>query len=339
MKLRVLGWSVLFVLFSTVAAWAAYCPICMKWIPEGQEYCDFHKGALIVSAATSAQQDALLKQLEASRAEYEKNLAKITSFYTDTGNAEKLRQFQTEKDDQERVRKGGVNWEDKLKTMPRAKDEIQEANALFDKAKKLQDKVIPPWGKNQRQKEALLEYQELVEKYPSSTKVDAAAFGCGEILSGADFREYRRAAHFFELSYYWNPKTTQPGTFRAAQLYMKEAQDFEKAAEMYYYAALNGPDLYVRLTSRSALTELKDKGYGKSLDLEQAQKNKDAAAKGDNSAPAPATAAPAASAKPAPAAPVAAAAPTGATTASPQFKTVEQVKAEQAAKKAAGGGQ
>jgi hypothetical protein len=75
------------------------------------------------------------------------------------------------------------------------------------------------------------------------------AFRIGEVLSGVDFREYTRAARWFERCFRWNPKTELPATYRAAELYETKTVDYDRAAQLYYLTARSTADPELQQTA------------------------------------------------------------------------------------------
>jgi hypothetical protein len=84
---------------------------------------------------------------------------------------------------------------------------------------------------NQHRAEILL--QELLTKYPQCNKISDAAFMLGDIYESRAFRQYDRAAAYYERCFQWNPNTTYDARLRAAKVYDRELKDRAKAIELY----------------------------------------------------------------------------------------------------------
>src|SRR5262249_8297059 len=91
------------------------------------------------------------------------------------------------------------------------------------------------WGTdytdNQRRAELLL--QQLLTSYPQSDKIGDTAYQLGDLYEGKAYRQYRRAAVYFERAFQWNPNTSSDARIRAARLYDKQLNERGKAIELY----------------------------------------------------------------------------------------------------------
>jgi hypothetical protein len=81
--------------------------------------------------------------------------------------------------------------------------------------------------------EALSTFVDLIRKYPSSDKIDDAAFWCGEI-----HKEYLKdqepiAVKWYERAFTWDPNTPHPARFQAAVTYDFRMHDRARALELY----------------------------------------------------------------------------------------------------------
>jgi hypothetical protein len=107
-----------------------------------------------------------------------------------------------------------------------------EANELFRRAMSFKDRGIgPDFTDNEKRAEILL--QELLTKYPQCTKISDAAYMLGELYESRAFRQYDRAAAYYERCFQWNPVTQYDARLRAARLYDRELKDKPKAVELY----------------------------------------------------------------------------------------------------------
>jgi hypothetical protein len=81
--------------------------------------------------------------------------------------------------------------------------------------------------------QALDVFVDLIRRYPSSNKIDDAAFWCGEI-----HKEYLKdqepiAVRWYERAYTWDPDTPHPARFQAAVTYDFRLHDRARALELY----------------------------------------------------------------------------------------------------------
>ncbi|MBN1457612.1 MAG: hypothetical protein JW912_07160 [Sedimentisphaerales bacterium] len=97
-----------------------------------------------------------------------------------------------------------------------ATDSIEEADALFAEAEKYFLEAGGPIVviDEAKLRVALSKYNEVIEKYPTSDKVDNAAYRAGRIYE--HFKDYEIAAIYYQRVYQWNEFTQYPARFRAA---------------------------------------------------------------------------------------------------------------------------
>src|SRR5207253_6865449 len=91
------------------------------------------------------------------------------------------------------------------------------------------------WGTdyidNQRRAELL--FQQVLTSFPQSDKIDDAAYQLGNIYESKAYKQYRRAAAYYERCVQWNPNTQFDAWMRAARLYDRQLNERSKAIELY----------------------------------------------------------------------------------------------------------
>ena len=100
----------------------------------------------------------------------------------------------------------------------RATRAIAEAQTLYTQAmalKKDSKKILVNRYKTQLAMEG---FRRLIRKYPSSEKIDDAAFQIGE-LCRANLKNYQRAIRWYECVLAWDPDTQLQANLRIAQIY------------------------------------------------------------------------------------------------------------------------
>lgn len=108
-----------------------------------------------------------------------------------------------------------------------------EANELYRRAMSFKDRGFgPDYFDNEKRAEIL--FQDLLSKYPQCTKISDAAYMLGELYEGRAFRQYDRAAAYYERCFQWNPATQYDARLRAARLYDRELRDRPRAIELYH---------------------------------------------------------------------------------------------------------
>ena len=113
---------------------------------------------------------------------------------------------------------------------------IPEANAMFEQALGLHRQgkgLIPGLGTSySKQRQALLLFVNLVNKYPQSTKIPEAAFYIGEIYKEY-FQENIRAVAWYLRAVQWDPNITKPARFQAAVISDYRLYNKAQAVELY----------------------------------------------------------------------------------------------------------
>src|SRR5436190_16613090 len=175
----------------------------------------------------------LVKNLNLCRSRYQANLEQLRAWYLANGDVERARWAEEELRQFHRMPKQAFRLDlDVPAETLQAKENVPEANELYRRAMAYKDKG---WGNdyldNQRRAELL--FQQLLSTYPQSDKIGDAAYQLGDIYESRAYRQYRRAAQYFERSFQWNPTTQLDARLRAARLYDRYAIDRNKARTLY----------------------------------------------------------------------------------------------------------
>jgi tetratricopeptide (TPR) repeat protein len=200
------------------------------------------------SAATEI---ALAEELAKTRLEYHKQLEKIQSFYEQSGNQMKLEWVQRELKSLDSIPRYRYILQaevagDKLK----AKDSIPKADILYKEALDIYNHTdlifpIPVLVKHEdlalhhptmfvskkRLQRALNKCNELIQEYPTSDKIDDAAYLAGEIHEY--FGDYSIALLYYKRAVQWNPNTPYPARFKAARILDYKLTDRSQAVQLY----------------------------------------------------------------------------------------------------------
>ncbi len=133
------------------------------------------------------------------------------------------------------------------------RDSIVEADRLFAEAfKQFQNSKYLPFINNKRGlKEALDKFVLLIKTYPTSDKIDDAAFYAGEI-SKEYFNDDVQAVRFYEMALKWDPKTPHPVRFQCAVIYDFRLHDRARAMALYQQVLTQEKDLIESNTAFSA---------------------------------------------------------------------------------------
>jgi TolA-binding protein len=175
----------------------------------------------------------MVERLLAARREYQLTLEALRAYYISSNDLERARWAEDELIQFHRIPKQAYRLE--LDVPPPTLQpayNIPQANDLYRRAMGFKDKG---WGTdytdNQRRAELLL--QEMLSNYPQSNKIDDAAYQLGDIYESKAYKQYNRAALYFERCFQWNPKTHFDARLRAARLYERTLTERAHALEIY----------------------------------------------------------------------------------------------------------
>ncbi len=105
---------------------------------------------------------------------------------------------------------------------------FKEAVELYEEGKVLL-KVTPDLEKEEQ---ALVKFQKLIEEHPSSTRVALSAYYIGEIYKEF-FKENILAVHWYQRAWQWDPEIEKPARFQAATVWDMRLHNVPKAVELY----------------------------------------------------------------------------------------------------------
>ena len=207
--------------------------------PEGPlTALDSPEGVTLPDIKIAANQEVdLVEEVLTYRAMYHRTLRRLHDYYRSRGCEQKRRWAATELAAVERIQPfkyllaAEIPAEDLKPT-----DSIAEADALYEKALALMKEGghgIPALYRQETMLQALNTFVELISRYPSSDKIDDAAFYCGEI-----HKEYLKdqegiAVRWYERAYTWDPNTPHAARFQAAVTYDYRLHDRARALELY----------------------------------------------------------------------------------------------------------
>jgi TolA-binding protein len=198
----------------------------------------------------------LVERLLASRRDYQIALEQLRAHYIAVGDVERQRWAEDELRQFHRIPKQAFRLE--LDVPPptlRAAINIPEANEMYRQSMLYKDKG---WGTdfldNQIRAELLL--QQLLTSYPQSDKIGDAAYQLGDLYEGKAFKQYRRAALYFERCVDWHPNTQFDARLRAARLYDKHLAERGRAAKFYRDVTMHDTDPKRLQEAQKRLTEL-----------------------------------------------------------------------------------
>jgi tetratricopeptide (TPR) repeat protein len=192
------------------------------------------QGVFLVPDATEVD---YVETMAASRDAYRRALIALVEYYGSVGNAAKLNWAQTElKTFDQMVRYQYLQpaeWTPKNLT---ASDSIEEADILYRQAKSLYNEsggmiIVANKAKLQQ---ALGLFNQLIQQYPTSDKIDDAAYRAGRIYDY--LKNYELAAIYYQRAFQWNEATSYPARYRAAWVMDQKLRMRAEALAMYKLA-------------------------------------------------------------------------------------------------------
>jgi len=197
-------------------------------------------GAVPVVKVAEAGEVDIVEQVVVNRQAYRQGLELLVEYYTKEGNNMK------------------VKWAKKelaaLDTMPqysyvveaslagpdlKASTSIWQADKLYEDALRLEKKareLIIIVDENLLRL-ALDKYNQLIKSYPSSDKIDDAAYKAGAIY--VHFKDYTIAVLYYQRAYQWDPDTIHPAMFKTAYTLDRRLHRRAEALELYRQAMKN----------------------------------------------------------------------------------------------------
>jgi tetratricopeptide (TPR) repeat protein len=189
----------------------------------------------------------MIEQLIQIRTSYQSILDEMKQNFAASGQKKEAEWAAQEREDLKRVRFYPylvvVDIQD---TDLSPQDSIVEADHMYEKARKLHEgaKFLPFMNNKRQLKEALDLYVQIIKQYPTSDKIDDAAFYAGEI-SKEYFNDDVQAVKYYEMAIKWDPKTPHPARFQAAVIYDFRMHNRSKAMSLYQEVLQKEPDIDV----------------------------------------------------------------------------------------------
>ncbi len=180
----------------------------------------------------------IVESLVGHRNEYHRTLASLGRLYAERGNEPKRRMVEDERAGLDRVLTFKYMLDAEIPPASlTSTEQIDEADRLYIRGYDLLRRGghgIPALYREELMIKALKTFKTLIEQYPTSDKIDDAAFYCGEIHSGYLPDQELIAVRWYERAWQWDPQTPHPARFRAARLYDLRLQDRARALELYH---------------------------------------------------------------------------------------------------------
>lgn len=119
----------------------------------------------------------------------------------------------------------------------RPSSSLPDADSMYEQGMVLMRKGghggLPALYREKPMIEAVGVFRELIERYPSSDKIDDAAFMLGELHKEYLKEQEQIAVQWYERAFTWDPATPHPARFQAAVVYDYRLHDRDRALELY----------------------------------------------------------------------------------------------------------
>jgi hypothetical protein len=199
----------------------------------------------------------LVERVIAARKEYESSLKTLHEHYQRAGDKQRMQWSEKELISYHLLWKPSYNLDVKDVPPPslEAKVNVREANEMYRSAMEYKGKGLGnDYILNQRRTELLL--REILEKYPTSDKISDVAYQLAELYESKAYKQYDRAAKYYERSFQWKKGTATDARMRAATLYDKQLNERGKALELYRDEIAHDTDADRIKTAEKRLAEL-----------------------------------------------------------------------------------
>ncbi len=176
----------------------------------------------------------LVERAITARREYESSLKALYEHYNKGGDKQRAQWAEQELMAYHLLLKPSYNLDVKDVPPPslEAKINVREANELYRSAMEYKGKGLgTDYTLNQRRAELLL--REILEKYPNTDKIADVAYQLAEVYESRAYRQFDRAAKYYERSFQWKKGAATDARIRAAVLYDKQLNERGKAIELY----------------------------------------------------------------------------------------------------------
>lgn len=191
-------------------------------------------GAAPVVEVIGAGEIDLVEQVAVNRQAYRQGLELLIEYYIKAGDNMKLEWARKELSALDTMPQYKYIIEAEVaRSDLKARNSIPDADELYKDALQLEIEAGPlPFLKSGKLlRLALDKYNQLIKKYPSSDKIDDAAYRAGGIYDY--FKDYTIALLYYQRAYQWDADTIHPARFKAAYLLDKRLHRRREALELY----------------------------------------------------------------------------------------------------------
>ncbi len=191
-------------------------------------------GAPGVVSVVDAGETDFVEQIAINRQAYRQGLQLLVGYYTRIGNNMKLNWAKDELTALDAIPQYKYIIEaEAAGASLRASNSVPAADEVYQDALDLQKEAgaLLLVKDEELLRLAVDKYNRLIRQYPSSDKIDDAAYKAGEIYE--HFQDYSIALLYYKRAYQWDPGTIHPARFRAARILDKRLHRYDEALELY----------------------------------------------------------------------------------------------------------
>jgi tetratricopeptide (TPR) repeat protein len=179
----------------------------------------------------------IIENMAAGRSAYRRYLESLVTYYKRTGDNMKLNWAKNELEMLNEIPQYNYIIEASVAGADlKARDPISSANYLYDEACKI-EKTAKRLGlivDENLLRVALDKYNQLIKQYPTSDKIDDAAFRAAGIYEY--FKDYTIAVLYYQRTYQWDPATIYTPRIKAAYILDEHLSRRAEALELYQQA-------------------------------------------------------------------------------------------------------
>jgi len=201
-----------------------------RLLPSRSQHPPASERMAVVPGAVEAD---IVEQVATNRRAYRQSLDSLIDYYSRIGNNMKLQWAKKESaalDLMPQYRY--IVYAEVAGADLEASRYIPEADDLYAKAVKIyKSRDLLVFANNDRMRIALDKFNQLIQKYPTSDKIDDAAFRAGEIYRY--FKDYSIAILYYRRAYQWDKDTVYPAYYRAAFVLDRFLHQKDEALKLY----------------------------------------------------------------------------------------------------------
>jgi tetratricopeptide (TPR) repeat protein len=204
-------------------------------------YTETAKEPLPLANPASSGEIDLVEQMTSNRQAYRRGLQALIQHYDAVGNHEKTLWAQQELEALDRIPMYRYIVEAQIfPATLRASERIPAADQLYadaEQTRKLAGSYVPDRLKDEEVLRAAFgKYADLIQKYPTSDKIDDAAYRMAGIQEV--FNDFQLALQYYQRAYQWDPATPYPARFKAANILDRKLHRRAEALELYQEALI-----------------------------------------------------------------------------------------------------